>query len=381
MAEPLKAQFGAPVVRRLASEIASVHKQFDSRAFQRDALDGFDELELLDRGRHLGKVLHRHLPDDFGSAIDILLATLPSARTSEGGMASFFYLPHTEFVRAYGVPHFEHAMRALHALTQHFTGEFAVRPFFEHHQAATLARFEMWTRDESEHVRRLVSEGSRPRLPWAPRLREFQRDPAPVLRLLEWLRDDPELYVRRSVANNLNDVGKDNPDLLLSTAERWMTDASAERRWIVKHALRSAVKAGDRRALKVIGYGSASRLAITASAITPARPAMGTKVLITCTVRNPSRTAQRAVIDLRVHFVKSRGAANVKVFKLAAVDLAPDASQELRKTVSLADLTTRKHYTGLHLVELQLNGAVKPLGAFTIVRRKGWRAASRTASA
>jgi 3-methyladenine DNA glycosylase AlkC len=370
VAEPLKAQFGAAVVRRLASEIAAVHKQFDARAFQRDALNGFDELELLDRGRHLGAALHRHLPQDFGAAIDVLLATLPASRASEGGMASFFYLPHTEFVRANGVPHFEHSMRALHALTQHFTGEFAVRPFFEHHEAATLARFEAWTRDESEHVRRLVSEGSRTRLPWAPRLRVFQQEPAPVLRLLELLRDDPALYVRRSVANNLNDIGKDNPESMFTTVERWMTDASPERRWIVQHALRSAVKAGDARALKVLGYGSTSRLAVAASSITPARPALGTKVVVTCTVHNPSRKSQRAVVDLRVHFVKASGAANVKVFKLAAVDLAPGAAQDLRKTVSLADLTTRKHYVGIHQVELQMNGVVTSLGSFTVVQSK-----------
>jgi 3-methyladenine DNA glycosylase AlkC len=370
VAEPLKAQFGEAVVRRLAAEIAAVHTPFDARRFQRDALLGFDALELLDRGRHLGSVLHRHLPQDFGAAVDILLATLPATRASEGGMASFFYLPHTEFIREHGVPHFAHSMRALHALTQHFTGEFAVRPFFEHHEAATLAQFDEWTRDESEHVRRLVSEGSRTRLPWAARLRAFQKSPAPVLRLLELLRDDPALYVRRSVANNLNDIGKDNPESLFTTVERWMIDAPAERRWIVQHALRSAVKAGHPRALKVLGYGATSRLAVTASAIAPLRPALGTKVVVSCTVTNSSRKTQQAVIDLRVHFVKASGAANVKVFKLAAVNLAPGESQDLRKTISLADLTTRKHYAGVHLVELQVNGVMTPLGSFTVVRRK-----------
>ncbi len=368
MAEALKAQFGVPVVRRLAKEIAGVYKRFDRKAFERDALDGFEALELLDRGRHLGTMLHRHLPGDFASAVDILLATLPTARAGEGGMASFFYLPHTEFVRAHGVPHFEDSMRALHALTQCFTGEFAIRPFLEHDEARTLARLEQWAVDPNVHVRRLVSEGTRPRLPWAPRLRSFQRDPSAVLHLLELLRDDAELYVRRSVANNLNDIGKDHPERLVTVAGRWVQGATAERQWIVRHALRSSVKRGDLAALKVLGFGTTSRLEVVQSKVEPARPKLGGQVVVTCTVKNPSRRTQRVIVDLRVHFTKSNGATSPKVFKLATVDLAPGATRALRKTVSLADLTTRKHYPGLHTVELQLNGAVQPLGKFTVVR-------------
>ncbi len=370
MAEPLKSQFGPAVVRRLSEEIGRVHHAFDRKGFERDALKGFEALELLDRGRHLGAVLHRYLPTDFGRAVDVLLATLLPERDPAGGMASFFYLPHTEFVRSFGLPHFEDSMSALHALTQRFTGEFAMRPFLEQHQQATLDRLDLWTRDPSEHVRRLVSESTRTRLPWAPRLREFQKDPTPVLRLLEKLRDDPSLYVRRSVANNLNDIGKDHPELLVSTASRWMENASAERRWIVQHALRSAVKRGDAQALAVLGYTTAARLTVLESAISPARPAMGGKVTVTCTLRNPSRRQQRVVVDLRVHFVKATGATSPKIFKLSAVELAAGESVSLRKTVSLADLTTRRHYPGRHPVELQMNGVATALGSFTLVRRR-----------
>ncbi|MES3032951.1 MAG: DNA alkylation repair protein [Gemmatimonadota bacterium] len=368
MAEPLKLQFGHDVVRRLATEIRAVHRRFDAVAFERDALHGFDALELLDRGRHLGAMLQRHLPQEFGAAVDVLLATLPAQRAHSGGMSSFFYLAHTEFVRQFGVPHFEHAMRALHALTQVFTAEFAIRPYLEHHQAATLARLHAWTGDPSSHVRRLVSEGTRPRLPWAPRLRSFQRDPAPVLELLRRLRDDPELYVRRSVANNLNDIGKDHPALLVAEAREWMTCAGDDRRWIVRHALRSSVKRGDAAALAVLGFAAGARIDITERSITPARPAMGTKVTIRCEVRNPTRTVQRVAVDLRVLFVKANGTSNAKVFKLAVIELAAGESARLQKTVSLADLTTRRHYPGEHRVELQMNGALTPLGSFTLRR-------------
>lgn len=366
MAAPLKDSFGRGVIQRLSSEIAAAYATFDRRAFERDAVRGFDALELLDRGRHLGTVLHRHLPDRFSDAVDVLLATLPQVRESASGMSSFFYLPHTEFVRAHGLPHFEDSMRALHALTQVFTGEFAMRPFLAEHTEATLARLETWVSDPSEHVRRLVSESTRPRLPWAPRLRAFQKDPAPVLRLLRMLRDDPSLYVRRSVANNLNDIGKDHPERLVATAAEWMIDASAERRWIVQHALRSSVKQGDAAALAVLGFASTSNLTVLESTCVPARPRMGTKVVATVTLRNPSRTAQRAIVDLRVHFVKANGV-GIKVFKLASVDVAPRASIELRKTISLEELTTRRHYPGEHKVDVQINGVATPIGSFKLL--------------
>ncbi len=368
MADALKTQIGVAVIRRLAAEIGAVHAKFDRRAFVRQATDGFETLELMDRGRHLGRTLRHFLPSDYAAAVDVLLATLPPVRNAAGGMASFHYLPHTEFVRAYGLPHFEASMRALHALTQHFTGEFAIRPFLEQYAVETLQQLERWVGDPSEHVRRLVSEGTRPRLPWASRLRDFQRDPSPVLQLLEHLRDDPALYVRRSVANNLNDIGKDHPELLVSTVQRWMENASEERRWIVAHALRSRVKHGDPAALAVLGYTGTARLEVINASISPRRPGMGSRVTITLSLLNPTKRRQRTIADVIVHFVKAHGGTNAKVFKLAVVDLAPGEHVELRKTISLAALSTRRHYPGQHRVELQLNGQAKPLGAFIVVR-------------
>jgi 3-methyladenine DNA glycosylase AlkC len=160
------------------------------------------------------------------------------------GMGGFLFLPHVFFVAEYGLEHFETSMRAQYVLTQRFTAEFSIRRYLERHQAATLGPVSReWSADASEDVRRLVSEGTRPRLPWAPRLRAFQADPRPVLALLERLKDDPSLYVRRSVANNLNDIGKDHPVLLVETATRWMENATEERRWIIRHALRSGGEA------------------------------------------------------------------------------------------------------------------------------------------
>src|SRR5688572_30733780 len=218
--------------------VRAVHPGFPSEAFLRDVLAGYGPLSLTARGQHVAKALRRHLPADYPRALQVLLASAsqPHDHRASGGMAAFLYMPHLFFVAQHGLDHFEDSMRAQHALTQRFTAEYSIRAFLEKHPEATLARLREWTRDPSAHVRRLVSEGTRPRLPWAPRLRAFQKDPRPVLELLELLRDDPEPYVRRSVANHLNDIAKDHPALAVEVCRRWSAgDPPESRRWIVGH--------------------------------------------------------------------------------------------------------------------------------------------------
>jgi len=349
--------------------IRAVHAQFPHENFLRDSLAGYGPLSLTGRGFQIAEALRRHLPPDFPAAVDVLLASAnqPHEHRASGGMAAFLYMPHLFFVARHGLDHFEDSMRAQHALTQRFTAEYSIRAFLEKHPEATLARLREWTSDPSHHVRRLVSEGTRPRLPWAPRLPAFQKDPRPVLELLELLKDDPELYVRRSVANNLNDIGKDHPALLTSVAKRWLRGASPERRWIVGHALRSAIKRADAGALGALGYGGKAEVSLRGARISPKQPKIGGSVTIEFTLANPGKKPQRVMADLVVHFVKARGT-GAKTFKLKALDLAPRSSVGLRKKIALKQLTTRKHYPGVHHVEALLNGARRKLGSFTLRR-------------
>ncbi len=225
-----------------------------------------------------------------------------------------------------------------------------------------------WTADPSPHVRRLVSEGTRPRLPWAPRLRALQRDPRPALELLELLKDDPELYVRRSVANHLNDIGKDHPALLVAVAKRWLKNASPERAWIVRHALRSAIKRGEAGALAVSGYGARAEVAVRKATITPARVHIGGMVRIVFDLVNKLSRSQRVLADLCVHYQKANGNTGPKVFKLKTVEFAPRATLHFEKKLSLADLTTRRHFPGRHRVEVLLNGRAVALGEFMLTK-------------
>jgi len=282
-------------------------------------------------------------------------------------MAAFVYMPHVFYVADYGLDHWDTSMKAQYELTQRFTAEYSIRAFLGREPARTLARLREWTADPSPDVRRLVSEGTRPRLPWAPRLRQFQLDPTPVLKLLELLKDDTSLYVRRSVANNLNDIGKDHPEVLVATCRRWMEDAGEERRWLIRHALRSAVKRGDRPALEVLGFGARGAAEIESMTMGPHRPLIGQTVRISFTLRNSARDRAAFNVDLRVHFVKANGDTSPKMFRVREVTLEPGERSDLSKLVSLRQQTTRTHYEGKHDVEVVVNGATLARDSFIVV--------------
>lgn len=369
MAEPLKNQYGPDIPRKIAAMIAKVHKPFNSKAFLKSALAGYDDLELTQRGWQMAHALREHLPDSYPKAVKVLLKSLGSKLEHDDGqmgMASFLYLPHVQFVAEYGLDHFEESMQAQYELTQRFTAEFSIRAYLEHHPKRTLARLKKWAHDESIDVRRLVSEGTRTRLPWASRLPAFQKDPQPVLELLELLKDDPALYVRRSVANNLNDIGKDHPQLLVKTAKRWSKGASADRQWLIRHALRSAVKRGDAGALAILGYGKAQGIEIRKAKVTPAKPKRGAAVTISFELFNSSKSTQPLMVDFAVHYVKANGKTSPKVFKLKSLELAAGKSAAVSKKVSLKEMTTRKHYPGRHLVDVIVNGESSQIGFFDL---------------
>jgi uncharacterized protein (DUF2336 family) len=197
-------------------------------------------------------------------------------------------------------------------------------------------------------------------------LRRFIADPAPVIDLLERLKDDPERYVQRSVANNLNDIAKDHPDLVAEVARRWMADPTPGRGWVVRHGLRTLVKQGHVGALAVLGFDHGSPVE-TRLELSPDRVEIGGKVTVTIDVHNPANTTERVVVDLRVHFVKASGATSPRVFKVAELEIEPGDTRTARKTVSLAQHTTRTHHPGRHTVELIVNGTIRTGAVFDLV--------------
>ena len=374
MADQLKTFFSAALVRRLARDIERVHPDFDARAFVKAATSGLEDLELLDRGRHIARALARFLPGSYPDAIDVLIKSLGPVHATDElvgvGMAPFFYLPHTIFVAERGLDHFDLSMKAQYELTRRFSAEGSIRPFIAKEPERTLRVLREWARDPDAHVRRLVSEGTRLRLPWAMRVVWLDTNPERVLELLELLKDDPTTLVRRSVANNLNDLGKVHPALLADTAEAWLEGASAERRALVDHALRSAVKRGEPRALRLLGYGKRAAVTLESVRFTPRRVPIGGRMTMNFTLRSTARVTQELLVDVAVYFVKARAKASRKVFKLKRVSLPPRGEVLLQTTISLAVHTTRKPNPGAHAVDVVVNGESLRAGSFMVTAGK-----------
>ena len=377
MAEPLKYLLNNTVPPRIAAMIRRAWRSFDTQAFLRQIEPGYESLELMARGQRIARALQAHLPQDVPRALGVLVESMDppmgidAAGEPDAGdrpYSAFLYLPHSMYIGTHGLPHFEAAMAAQHALTQRFTAEFCIRPYLLHRQGDTLARLRDWAQDDNAHVHRLVSEGTRPRLPWAPRLPAFQANPQLALPLLGALKDDPSSYVRRSVANHLGDIAKDHPGVATDTARNWLRGASAEREALVRHGLRFLIKRGDAGALDALGVGHAVALDVRAARVLPARARIGDKVRIEVELHNPTQRPQRVLADLQVHYVKASGEASPKVFKLSTLELAPGETVMLGKTLSLAQMTTRTHYPGRHAVALLLNGRVHPIGAFDLIQ-------------
>lgn len=360
------------MVERLGHSLARAHAPFKAKSFVDQATREFSQLELMDRARRVAAALHGALPADYPRAVQVILDSLAhdSSPPTKGSMDSFRFLPFGLFVAEHGLSeaHFEPSMKAQYEITKRFTSEFSIRAFFERHPEKTLARFRKWAADPDPHVRRLVSEGSRPRLPWAGRLRAFQKDPRPVLELLELLKDDESEYVRRSVANNLNDIGKDHPEVLIEVASHWLKGASAERAALVRHALRFLIKQGHPGALKVLGYGEKASVTVSGKAA-PARVRIGDKIRVTVEVTSRSRRPQRLSVDLSVGYVKADGSRRAKVFKVSVIELAPRQTVVLSKVLSFAQHTTRRHFEGRHPIDVIVNGQPYPITPVIVIAR------------
>lgn len=255
---PIKFLLDTEAVDCLAHNIGLVHSAFDGHSFKSLALTNIAALGIMDRSAHIAAALKATLPAKFSEATDILLSTLtpPNVHTERLGLSVFFYLPHTRFIADYGrdpqhnagEDPFDTAMRAQYELTRRFTAEFSIRPFLMHDFERTLNQLTLWLNDADPHVRRLCSEGCRPRLPWGARIPQLIKDPRPTLPILEALKNDPSLYVRRSVANHLGDIAKDHPALAFEVCERWLTNADKDLKWVIRHAVRHPAKQGNAQA-------------------------------------------------------------------------------------------------------------------------------------
>jgi 3-methyladenine DNA glycosylase AlkC len=348
-APALKEIFNAERLTHIATEMTAVYPEFNAKAFLAMANEGLAELSIMQRMARVSECLHAVLPLSYEESLEVLRALAP--RLNSGFVS--ISLPH--YVATYGTHAFEQSMDALKYFTTFGSAEFAIRYFLRSDIERSLAVMHAWSLDENEHVRRLASEGSRPRLPWSFRLERIQADPTLAAAILDNLKADASLYVRKSVANHLNDITKDHPDWVLDLIEGWSLD-NKHTAWIARHALRSLIKQGNQRALALIGASGKAEVEIIDMKVEPAVIALGEKITLSFTVKSTVHDNQRLVIDYAIDYVKANGSTSAKVFKLKTLTLPGKASERIARSQHIQELTTRKHYAGNHAVHILVNG-------------------------
>jgi 3-methyladenine DNA glycosylase AlkC len=356
MAEALKEIFNAAAVGWLAERLSMAWPAFPATTFKKAILADLPSLELKARIERIALEMQRQLPPDFKKSVKIVTKALGAPPPAGDGtdFGNFRAWACHRFVSLTGLDHPDLALDYFAKSTRHFSAEFDIRPFIQRDQAHVLGLMRQWAEDADWRLRRLASEGARPRLPWGLRLNALVADPRPLFPILEALRDDPIEAVRRSVANNLNDIAKDHPDLLVAHVKPW---AKAEARApLIRHALRHLVKQGHEGALSLMGVDPAADLRLSRLQLDADAVPIGGSIGIDIHVTNAGTAPAYAIIDYAVHHLGARGEARPKVFKWSTLTLAPGSTVKLSRRHSLKPVTTRRYYPGSHFIDLRING-------------------------
>lgn len=364
MPEPLKNMYNKLFIDDLGQALKNAYTSFSPRNFEKLVFDAdWESRELKDRMRHIALCMGQALPKDYNQAIAIVRQADLSPALAKYDFENMIF---PDFLELFGLDDWGLSIPALEQFTQQSSSEFAVRPFILQDPAKMMRQMEKWSQHENEHVRRLASEGCRPRLPWSIALPPFKKDPASVLKVLEHLKQDESEYVRRSVANNLNDIAKDNPDAVLATLKKWKQHDTKEMKSLINHALRTLVKDANLEALALIGYSPADVVVLGLS-VTPAKVKMGEGIEFSFEVQSNGAEDQALMIDYLIHFVRANGKSNPKVFKLSKKTIRPAQTLPFKKSHSFKQISTRKYYPGLHKVEIQINGRILAEQTFELI--------------
>ena len=374
MAEPFKNLLNKEVIEGMATHFKRQWSQFNAQGFVADATKDLDSLELKARTQAITDTMIKCLPADFEKAGEIMLASLGPPLNDEfsagtvykKGITGWAVMPLTHYVGLRGHGHFDLSMMLFKEMTKRASSEFGIRFFLLDFPAKTLAVLKTWTADSNHHVRRLVSEGTRPRLPWATRLPIFINDPSPVIELLELLKDDDKEYVRRSVANNLNDIAKDHPDIVADIARRWMKGADKERKKLIRHACRTLIKNGHQKTLKISGFNPPEIRKTNIEVLTPT-VVFGGALQFTLSICSDGNHDQTLMMDYVIHHQKANGKTSPKVFKWRTITLPAKKTLISTKTHPIRKITTRVYYPGVHTVEVMVNGVSAGKADFKLV--------------
>ncbi|HBF0087508.1 TPA: DNA alkylation repair protein [Clostridioides difficile] len=350
MPELLKNMYNRESLYEVAVAIQSVYNSFKVDEFIKSTMDEtWNNLELKARCRKISMSLGMYLPEDYKEALSIL-------EKSVTGFYFAFFFP--DFVEVYGQDeiNWDLSISALERNTEYWSSEFAVRAFIIKDEERMMAQMRKWSKHKSEHVRRLASEGCRPQLPWGQAISKFKKDPTPVLPILEQLKTDTSTYVQKSVANNLNDISKTHPDLVISIAKDWY-GKNKSTNWIVKHGCRTLLKKGNRDVLALFGYDDTTSINLQDFTLETTSISIGEDLTFSFNILAKKATKTR--LEYGIDYMKSNGKRNRKIFKISEVSLKENEKKSYMKKHSFADVSVRRHYPGIHSITIIINGVEK----------------------
>ncbi len=348
----LKDEYDKEFVEDLGNKLSAIATSFNKDSFSNTIINNdWKNRELKDRMRFITMSIHSHLNYPYPKQIEILSSIV----SDYSGLKGMVF---PDFIQVYGLDDLKVSLKAIELFTQFSTAEFAIRPFIEKYSDATMHQMLVWSKHENHHLRRLASEGSRPKLPWAPSLKGFISDPTPSLPILENLKNDNSLYVKKSVANHINDISKDHPDLVLQIAKKWYGNAT-NTNWIVKHALRTLLKKGNKKALSIFGLDNSKNINIADLALSKPQINIGDFIHFDFNLINKSKQERNIRLEYKIAYVKASGSTSNKVFQISEFTLKKNSLRHFKRKQWFKELSTRKHYPGNHKITLIINGDEK----------------------
>jgi len=361
MPEALKKLYSTELINDLCNGIAKKHSSFNKAAFKKSVFsDNWQEKELKQRMRHITICLHDYLPTNFKKAIVIL-------KTVAKDCNGFEYMFFQDYVECYGLDDWDTSISALEHFTKYASSEFAVRAFILQDEKRMMEQMLLWAKSDNHHVRRLASEGCRSRLPWAISLPAFKSNPKRVLPILKALMKDESEYVRRSVANNLNDISKDNPDIVIDWAQHWLNKNNNTDR-LIKHACRTLLKQGDQTALALFGFAKVKHIKLSQFKVQPV-VRLSEKLQFSFLLTSQKPSLGKCRLEFAVDFVKANGSHARKIFKISESDYA-EQEKLVNKYFSFKEISTRKYYIGKHYLAIIINGVEQTSKPFMLMTKK-----------
>jgi len=362
--EPFKNKFNKNYITKLASEIKKVYKKFDDKSFKKEINSSLEKLEMKDRVRLISSVMQSYLPKDYAKAIPILIKISTTDKKGNTPITGFDSWPLNQYVEDYGLDHYDVSMQAMHHFTTLFSSEFAIRPYLIQNDKKVFKDLKKWSKDKNYHVRRLVSEGTRPHLPWGLKVSAVHANLERNLNLILPLKDDSHEYVRRSVANHLNDISHLDEALFIKTIKSIKMD-SDERKWLVRHACRTLLKKGHPQILKLFGFNPKVKLKLT-SKLSPKKITEGDSIHLDINLKGESNKDEKIILEYIIDYPKKNGKYSPKAFRLKETTLKKNEMLKFLKKIHFKAVTTRKHYPGKHFIRIQVNGAVLQEHSFTL---------------